>query len=115
MSTNSYPLLFTSTLLTGTEGLVYATPTVPPTLTLQDLTIKLTNVTNATATASVWAVPSGGVSGVTNAVVLDMSIPAKDFILIPVERCSAGSSINALASSIDAITIQAVTGKLHTI
>tara|TARA_B100000780_G_scaffold79934_1_gene54325 strand:+ start:3940 stop:4194 length:255 start_codon:yes stop_codon:yes gene_type:complete len=84
-------------------------------MTLQDLTIKLTNATNATATASVWAVPSGGASSVTNAVVLDISIPAKDFILVPVERCGAGCLIKALASSTDAVTIQAVTGKLHTI
>ena len=115
MSTNSYPLLFSSTILTTIEASAYEVPVTPPTLTLQDLTLKLTNVTAATATASVWGIPAGSASSITTATAIDVSIPAKDFILIPVERLSAGASITALASSTDAITIQAVTGKLHTI
>tara|TARA_R110002074_G_scaffold222928_1_gene393754 strand:- start:8 stop:355 length:348 start_codon:yes stop_codon:yes gene_type:complete len=115
MSTNSYPLLFSSTMLTVSDATVYEVPDTPITLTLQDLTLKLTNVTAATATASIYAVDAGGSASPANAAALDISVPAKDFILIPAPRLAAGSTISASASSDNAISIQAVTGKLHTL
>ena len=115
MSTNSYPLLFSSAMLNDTAGAIYSVPSTPVTATLQDLTVKLTNVTVATCTASLWSVNVGDVASNTNAVVLDISIPAKDFVLVPVERMPAESSLSALASAIDSVTIQAISGKIHNI
>lgn len=114
MSSNTFPVLFNSQMIGATASTVYDVPTTPAGITLQNLQLKLTNVTNATRTVTVYAVPSAGSPSPTNAVALDMAVPPNDYILIPVERLGNGGTIQALADTASAVNIQPIGGKLHT-
>ena len=114
MSTNAYPVLFSSTLLGATNGTVYTVQSSPTTITLQDLQLKLTNVTAATRTVTIYAVPPSGAPDPSNAVAIEMSIPPYDYMILPVERLAAGGSIQGLASAAASVNISPIGGKLHT-
>lgn len=186
MSTTTYPVLFDSQFLGTSAAVVY---TVPDNETLMDLVLKLTNITSATKTATVYAASAlvntdeqqgthtgandaaaltdsaqswttdqwvgykvnnltDGSSGIItantsttatatlsggtddnwdtddtysivegpltlNQIAPEMSIPPKDFVLVPVPRMQFGSEIYGLASAASSVTIQAIGGKLR--
>ena len=114
MSTNEFPVLFNSTLLTTSQAEIYAVPSSPSGIQLHDLQLKLTNVSSATRTVDLWAIPSGGSASDTTAIVVDFPIPPKDYVLVPLERLGASGTIEGLADQGSAVTIQPVGGKLHT-
>lgn len=190
MATTTYPVLFKSQFLGASAAVIYTVPTSPDQTFLHDLVVKLTNVTTATATATVhatdpsatddsqsgahtgannasvltdsgqtWTVDqwvgykvnnlTDGSSGIItantsttvtatlsggaeddwdtsdvysivegpldlNAVVKQISIPPRDFVLVPVPRLDGGAEIYGLASAASTVTIQAIGGKLRT-
>lgn len=114
MSTNTFPVLFNSQMLGAVPLTVYQVPSSPSGITLQDVQLKLTNVTAATRSVKVHAVPAAGSPNDGNAVALDMSIPPHDYILLPLERLGAQASVVAEADEADSVNIQAIGGKLHT-
>lgn len=114
MSTNTYPVLFSSTLLGATISTLYTVPATPTTGTLQDLQLKLTNTSAATRTVTLYAVPSGRSVDVSTAIVVDMAVAPKDYILLPVERLGAGGTIQGLADVAADVSVQPIGGKLHT-
>lgn len=114
MSTNTFPLLFNSQMLGATAATIYTVPGSPSGITLQNLQLKFTNVTAATRTITAYAVPSGGSESPTNAIVLDMSVPPNDYVVIPVERLGASGQIIAFCDAASSVTIQPIGGKLYT-
>ena len=64
-------------------------------------------------TGDVYSIVEGPLD--LNAVVKQISIPPRDFVLVPVPRLDSEAEIYALASSASAITIQAIGGKLRTL
>ena len=75
--------------------------TVPSTsgLVARDLVVKITNSTAATRLVSVYGVPSGGTASTGNAVAYEMSVPPKDYVLIPVGRLGASGTVQAAADA----------------
>lgn len=114
MSTNTFPVLFNSQLLGNTVSTIYDVPSSPSGITLQDMQLKLTNVTDATRTVTVHAVPAAGSPNDTNAIAKEMSVPPRDYIMLPVERLGADGTIQGLADMAGSVNIQAIGGKLHT-
>lgn len=114
MSTNTFPVFFDGTLLTTTTQTLYSVPSSPSSSILQEMQIKLTNITNQAQAVSVWAVPSGQGISDSFAIALDTVIAPNSFLLIPTQRLAAGGTIQAIASIADAVNIAPVGGKLHT-
>lgn len=114
MSTNTYPVLFNSTMLGAALSTIYTLAASPSTSILQDLQVKLTNVSAATRTVTLYAVPSGGSVAPATAVAFELSIPPYDYIILPVERLGAGGTLQGFASAADSINIQPIGGKIHT-
>lgn len=114
MSTNIFPVFFDGTLLTTATQTLYSVPSSPTNTILQEMQIKLTNITNGAQQVSVWAVPSGQSINDGFAVALNAVIPPNSFVLIPVQRLAAGGTIQAIAGVADAVNIAPVGGKLHT-
>ena len=113
MSTNTYPVLFSSTLLGAIVNTLYTVQATPDSITLQDLQLKITNTSAATRTVSIYAVPKGGSVGAATAVALNMSIAPRDYIILPIERLAAESTIQGLADVANDVNVQPIGGKLH--
>lgn len=114
MSTNEFPVFFDTQMLGSTLSTPYDVPTTPSGVILQNLQLKLTNTSAATRTVSVYAVPSGSSPDPSNAIVLEMSVPPRDYIVVPVQRLANGGTIQALADQAGAVNIAPIGGKLHT-
>lgn len=114
MSTNTYPVLFSSTLLSAINNTIYTVPASPISIILQDLQLKITNTSTATRTVTLYAVPDGANVDVSTAIVVDMAIPPKDYLILPAERLGAGGSIQGFADVASVISVQPIGGKLHT-
>lgn len=114
MSTNTFPLFFNSVLLGTSNASMYTVPASPTTIILQDLQVKITNVTAATRQVTMYALPSGASASDTYKIAPEMSVPPFDFIIVPVPRLSAGGSVQGFADAASSLTVQPIGGKLHT-
>lgn len=114
MSTNTYPVFFASAYLADSNSGIWTMPaSAASTTILQELTLKLTNVTAATRVCTVYAF-SSGTANLNNAVISNHSVPPYDYILIPIPRISGSSAvIQGFCDVANAVTAQAIGGKLH--
>jgi hypothetical protein len=114
VSTNTYPTLFASTFLTDSNAGIWTMPgTAATTTILQDLTLMVSNKTNAVRLVNIYAFSSGSASS-TNALILTHPIPAYDYILIPVPRIEGSSAaIQGYCDVTNSVTVAPVGGKLH--
>lgn len=114
MSVNTFPVLFDGTALNATVDTIYTVPSDLSGNILQELQLKLTNITNTQQQVSAWAVPSGQSAADRYALALDHPIAPNSFILIPVQRLAAGGSIQASTVNAGTVNIAPVGGKIHT-
>ena len=99
--------------LTDTETTLMTVGSTAGTI-FKDGVVKVTNNTSATRLVYVYAVPSGASVSDTNAAANGMSVPARDYILIPVGRLGASGSIQAKADQTSSLTISLVSGNEYT-
>lgn len=109
----SYSNFFAPTVL----GIAAATlgtpvPTSPATTLLRGGRMRLVNTTAAAATATLYAVPSGGTAGVGNAFLSAKTIAANDYLDVDVPIMPAGAFIQGLSGTASAITAHMLSGSL---
>lgn len=73
---------------------------------------KFANTTGGASTISVWAVPSAGTAGDTNALCVSKAVPANDYIEIDYE-IGAGGTLQAQAGAATTITGSSVYAILY--
>ena len=114
MSTNTYPVFFVSAYLSDSNAGIWTMPaSAASTAILQELTLKLTNVTAATRICTIYAFSSGS-ANINNAVIYSHSVPPYDYILVPIPRISGSSAaIQGFCDVASSVTAQAIGGKLH--
>lgn len=105
----NYAKLFEPAAL-GTSAATYYT--VPSASTLRNSTIRLTNVTAASVTATVHAVPLSASATASNAILYGYAIPANGYIDLTIPTLKTGDTIQALAGAVTSITIHSLDGVL---
>lgn len=83
--------LFAPTLLTNTLSEIYSVGS-PSNAIVENLVVRITNVTGTAETATGHCIPSGGSATDTNKV-FNASVPANDYVLVTIPVMEYGDSI----------------------
>lgn len=106
----NYAKLFEPAAL-GTSIATYYTVLAPN--TLRNSSVRLTNVTAGSVTATVHAVPLSASATAANALIYAYSVPANSYIDVTIPTLKAGDTIQALAGAVTSITIHCLDGVLY--
>ncbi len=109
----SFGKLFQPTLLSSDGANLYTADTTA-TGVLRNILLHVANVSSATRTVTVHAIPSGGSPASTNKIANAMSVPVNDYILITVPYLEDGDRIYAEADQDSALTAHFVSGDTFT-
>ena len=108
--TISYSSFFAPTVLGLAAATLATVPATPAATLLRGGRVRLTNTTGSAATATLYAVPSGGTAAAGNAFLSGKSIAANDFLDVDVPIMPAGAIIQGLAGTATAITAHMLSG-----
>lgn len=106
----AYSKFFAPTVLGTSAGGLYTVQNNAASNLLRGGRVRLTNTTAASATARLYAVPSGGSPGVGNAFFYDQTVPANSYVDVDVPILAVGDSLQGSASVAATINIQAIAG-----
>lgn len=98
-------------LATGAAATRYTIPSAPVTTLFRGGRVSLTNTTTASATPTLYAVPSGGSAGPTNAF-FNQAIGPGQTVYVDVPIMAAGDFLADKCDTASAVTIHAVAGGL---
>ncbi len=76
--------------------------------------VRVTNVTEATRTVTLYAVPSSGSASDTNAIVKNFAVPSNDYVLVSVPYLEDGDTLQGKADQASALNIQFEKGDSYT-
>jgi hypothetical protein len=110
--TIAYTNFFAPTVLTTGAVTLYTVPATPSTSLLRGGRMRLTNTTGLTVPVTLYAVPTGGTAGVSNAFASNKNVPANDYLDVDVPIMPTGAFIQALAASATSITAHMISGSL---
>lgn len=108
----SYMQFMGPTVLGTAISTLFAVPALPASTLLRGARLRLTNTSIVAATASLYAVPSGGAAGSANSFINNKSIAPNDYLDIDIPLMGPGSSVQASAGAVTSITAHMVSGSL---
>lgn len=108
--TISYSKFFAPAQLAVAAGTLLTVPAAPTTMLLRGGRIRLVNTSASPASATLYAVPSGGAAAAGNAFLSGKTINANDYLDIDVPIMAAGDFLQGLASAAASITAHMIAG-----
>lgn len=109
----NYEKLFEPFMLAATDSTLLTNSKAAGTI-LRGGRVRFTNVTGSTRQYTIYAVPSGGTSGPSNAFALTRSLAANSSEEIDVPLLKVGDSLVAKADAAASVNVQAVNGAYFT-
>jgi len=114
VSSNTTPVFFAPVFLAAANAGIWTMPSsAASTAILQEMTLKFHNRTAATRVVTAYAFSSGTAS-TSNEVCFELTVPPKDYILVPVHRVEgATAAIQGFCDIANSVTVAPIGGKLH--
>lgn len=106
----TYVKFFAPAVLGTVAASLLTVPAQPTTMLLRGARVRLLNTSTLPASATLYAVPAGGTAAPGNAFLSNRSINPNDHLDIDVPIMAAGDSLQGLAGTANAITIQPISG-----
>jgi hypothetical protein len=105
--------LFQPQELPTSAGVIYSLATTPPTNTLKNGRLRLTNTSAGAVTATLYVAASGTGSAAANCFLNAVSIGANESLDLDIPTMGAGDTLRGLASAANSITVHEMGGVIY--
>lgn len=109
----TFSKLFQPVQLGTTASTIYTCPAVPSSSVIKNGRVRLTNTTASAATATLYAVPSGGTASATNEFISALSVAANSYVDIDLPTMAAGDFLQGLSGTASAISVFEIGGVIY--